>query len=447
MTYIRSKTFSVCSGLIALCSLAGAETITGSVHNRTRGQVGAGDEVILLRLDQADPNHVSLNRAYLSGGMQEEARTYSNSEGRFTLSVRHPDKPHLVRVVHQGVNYDRLASIGDASSVDVFDAAAAVPGITGSIEIIRIGSNRSLLHVSDMIEIKNDSSPPLTQSGNRTFEVYLPAHTKIDSVLAASSTASPGTTAALISAMPVAGEPGHYTVNFPLRPGATKFAFNYDLPYEGHATFRPKSMYPLQQLAVMIPPTMKFTSRSPAFQVLRTGNDRYQVEAANVVKKGAGPGFEISGVDVLPVLRAQSQPPTKLPIADQPVAAPTGTRAPTQNANGLGMLAAPGILGESAQIQSRMQWVLLGASVVLLGASGFLLWHRQCLARNKITKAMQKPQQREETTASLAEALKGELRQLEIDRSLGAITLEEYATAKQALEGTVKRALARAGAG
>jgi hypothetical protein len=379
--------------------------------------------------------------------MQEEARTYSNSEGRFTLSVRHPDKPHLVRVVHQGVNYDRLASIGDASSVDVFDAAAAVPGITGSIEIIRIGSNRSLLHVSDMIEIKNDSSPPLTQSGNRTFEVYLPAHTKIDSVLAASSTASPGTTAALISAMPVAGEPGHYTVNFPLRPGATKFAFNYDLPYEGHATFRPKSMYPLQQLAVMIPPTMKFTSRSPAFQVLRTGNDRYQVEAANVVKKGEGPGFEISGVDVLPVLRAQSQPPTKLPIADQPVAAPTGTRAPTQNANGLGMVAAPGILGESAQIQSRMQWVLLGASVVLLGASGFLLWHRQCLARNKITKAMQKPQQREETTASLAEALKGELRQLEIDRSLGAITLEEYATAKQALEGTVKRALARAGAG
>jgi len=44
----------------------------------------------------------------------------------------------------------------------------------------------------------------------------------------------------------------------------------------------------------------------------------------------------------------------------------------------------------------------------------------------------------------MVDALKGELRQLEVDRSLGAITGEEYASARQALEGTVKRALARA---
>jgi len=94
-------------------------------------------------------------------------------------------------------------------------------------------------------------------------------------------------------------------MNFPLRPGATKFGFNYDVPYDGHATFHTKSVYPLQQLTVMIPPTMNFASRSHAFRVLRAGNNSYQVEIANRVKAGEGPGFEISGAGPLPAL----QPP------------------------------------------------------------------------------------------------------------------------------------------
>jgi hypothetical protein len=42
--------------------------------------------------------------------------------------------------------------------------------------------------------------------------------------------------------------------------------------------------------------------------------------------------------------------------------------------------------------------------------------------------------------------LKEELFQLETDRLHGAISGEEYDSAKQALEGTVKRVLARTGA-
>lgn len=89
--------------------------------------------------------------------------------------------------------------------------------------------------------------------------------------------AGSGKIGVLIAASAVAGEPGHDTVSFPLRPGSTKFAFSYDVPYDGHAAFRPRLAYPLRQLAVMIPPTMKFTSRSTAFQLLPTGNNDYQV--------------------------------------------------------------------------------------------------------------------------------------------------------------------------
>src|SRR5216684_5785080 len=199
-----------CSSAAAL----GANNITGSVRNQSRGEPAAGDDVILTRLDK---------------GMQEEARAKTDSQGAFNLNVQYPDKPYLVRVFHRGVSYDQQASVGQALIIQVFDTATHVQGITGTIEILRTGTVGNLLHVSDMVEIKNESSPPLTQAGERTFEIYLPASAKIDSVLAA----GPEKMSMMISAALVPGQPGHYTVNFPLRPGATKFAFNYDLSYRG----------------------------------------------------------------------------------------------------------------------------------------------------------------------------------------------------------------------
>jgi hypothetical protein len=417
--------------LIAGCSVAtlAADTVTGVARNRTLGQFATGDEVILLRLDQ---------------GMQEEARTKTDSQGSFTLRVQFPDKLHLLRVLHQGVNYDQQVSAGDAVSVDVFEAAARVQGLAGSIEIIRTGTKGGLLHVSDMIEIRNDSSPPLTQAGERTYEVYLPTHAKIDSVLAASS----GKMGVMISATPVPGEPGHFTVNFPLRPGATKFAFNYDLPYDGRATFRTRRLYPLQQLAVMIPPTMKFSSRSPAFQVLPTGNSNYQVQAANRVNAGEGPEFEISGAGALPALQAQAQPPPKAAttVATPAPSAPNSSPAPTQRANfsGGSRLSAPA---------SRRKWWVVGVGgFLVLGAGGFLLWRGERLFVNRqfvnrqFVNSGTVAERTGQGSASSSEVLKDELFRLEIDRSHGTISGEEYDSAKQALEGTIKRALARAGA-
>ena len=282
--------------LLACCSTAalGANNITGSVRNQSRGEPAAGDKVILVQLDRA---------------MQEEARAKTDAHGAFTLNVQYPGKPYLVRVFHQGVSYDQQGFAGQALSIQVFDAATHVRSITGTIEILRARTNGNLLHVSDMVAIKNESSPPLTQAGERTFEVYLPANAKIDSVLAA----GPGKMGVMIAATPVPGELGHYTVSFPLRPGATQFAFNYDLPYDGHATSQTRYAYPLQQLAVMIPPTLKFSSRSPAFEILATGNGGYQVQAANQLQAGEGPEFEVSGTGVLPPLgdQAKTRPPSQ----------------------------------------------------------------------------------------------------------------------------------------
>jgi hypothetical protein len=409
----------------AVCSAAtlGAQTITGSVQNQSRNKPAAGDEVILLRLDQ---------------GIEEEGRARTNDLGSFTIKVQFPDKPHLLRIMHQGVNYDQRARVGDALTIDVFDGVSKVQGVSGSIEIIRTGSNGNLLHVSDMIEITNESRPPLTQAGERTFDVYLPAKARLDSVFAAGS----GKIGVLIAASPVSGEPGHFTVNFPLRPGSTRFAFNYDVPYDGHAAFRTRLAYPLRQLDVMIPPTMKFSSRSSAFQVLVTGNSDYQVQSANHLNAGEGPSFEISGTGQIPPLenRAQPQAGSTAGAAGAP-AAPTVTNREPQAPPG----AAPATATPTSPLES---WVVGTAAVLVLGACLFVIWlTRRGVAARAETKpraSVAKGRRAGPSATPLLEALKQELLELETGRIEGSISRDEYDAAKRALEGTVKRALAQA---
>jgi hypothetical protein len=342
---IAALALMLCFSTVAL----GANSITGSVRNQSRGEPAAGDDVILVGLDR---------------GAQEEGRAKTDAQGAFTLSVRYPGKPHLVRVFHQGVSYDQQASAGDSLSVQVFDATTHVQGITGTIEILRTGTNGRLLHVSDLVEIKNASSPPLTQAGERTFEVYLPSNARIDSVLAAGS----GKMGEMISAAPVPGEPGHYTVNFPLRPGATKFAFNYDLPYHGHVAFHTRRAYPLQQLAVMIPPNMKFSSRSRAFEILATGSIRYEVHAANQLRAGEGPEFELSGIGALPPFgdRASSHQLSLSPAPSIPTQSP-----PVRPI----LLSLASVDSRLKQTPPASQWIaLVGVTSLLLAVCALLIW-------------------------------------------------------------------------
>jgi hypothetical protein len=172
----------------------------------------------------------------------------------------------------------------------------------------------------------------------------------------------------MISATPVPGELGHYTVSFPLRPGATKFAFNYDLPYDGHAAFQTRHAYPLQKLAVMIPPTMNFSSRSSAFEILATGNSGYQVHAANQLAAGEGPGFEVSGTGALPPLgdQAKSQALSRSPTVPNRIVSTPGRGA-------LPSLAS--IDSRLKQTQSPSQSLVLGGvTSVPLAACALLVW-------------------------------------------------------------------------
>ena len=438
LRFSSRRPFSVLLALGLLTALSAPSVvpaqniIRGSAQNLSRGQPAAGDDVILIRLERM-PGRGMLSKA--------EAQTKTDAQGIFLFQVRYPYQRHLIRVVHEDVTYDQPASVGDNLSIAVFDAMPKVSAVTGGIEILRVGTrvaaNQELLHVSDMYEIRNESSPPMTQAGASTFNVYLPANAKIDSVLAAGPNPNQGAgqdavyeqIGLMISATPVDGEPGHYTVNFPLRPGATKFAFNYDVPYRGHATFQTRHQFAFQQFAVMIPPSMHFSSRSSAFQRLATGNSEHQVQAAMQVKVGQGPEFEVSGNGTMPPFQAKNQaPPQSLvpnsTVLDSPRALPSSP-----------------LRSESKLEKTPFAWpsLVLTGCVFLVCALLILRIRNHRLARSRRTDSgLGDPENR---SVSFLESLKEELFQLEADRARGSISAEEYFAARQALEENVKRAV------
>jgi hypothetical protein len=375
--------------------------------------------VVLLRLDRSP---------------LEEARTKIDAKGGFSFDLQDPVHPHIVRVTHQGVNYDKRITAGGAISIDVFDVTAKAQGVTGIIEIIRAGTLGSALHISDMIQIRNESNPPVTQAGERSFEVYLPAKATITSVLA---TGPEKNILASISATPIPGEPGHYAVSFPVLPGATKFAFNYDLPYNGHATIRAKSIYPFQQIAVMIPPTMTFTARSSAFRALPVGTDRYRVETIENVKAGTGLEFEVSGAGAPPAMSRQGQISANAPATAAPGPA---IAAETSRVPNTASIADPA--RKRAAHSSAAWWWVLGAVGLGPIVSVYLVWRRQRLHVSATTSIAQPHPLH--SAAYLVDALKEGLFQLESDHMLGIICGEDYTSAKGALEGTIRWALTRA---
>jgi hypothetical protein len=410
-----------------LSSLAfAASTVTGSVRNQTAGSAAAGDEVILLRL---------------LDGMQEEARTRTDAQGSFAFNVQLPQSRYLIRVMHQGVNYDREAVVGGAVTIDVSDSAPLVKAVTGKIEIIRVGSVGNALHVSDLYDIMNNSTPPVTQAGERTFEFYLPPKAVISSILAA----GPGTGGVKISATGVAKEPGHYMLNFPLRPGETKFAVNYDLPYNGHAVLEPRLFYGVEQLAVMFPPSMGFKSDSPRFHAIEN-EKAFNVVALSPAEAGQAPAFEISGNGAPPPLSAarsktQPQPPLEAqpqsPVASAPVAPATGSANPSASNRG------SALDSKSATAQAQSIVVPIAIALVLFVGVGLVIWIR---GTRKLAPRTALPITPATQSSRLVEAVKEELFQLEKEKVRGAISSEEYATAKQALDQAVERAMAKAAA-
>lgn len=387
------------SCFFAIASFA-TDIVSGKVRNQTTQRPSSGDDVVLLRMGE---------------GMQEEARTRTDGNGAFSLQVEQPNAQYVVRVLHGNVNYDHALTGTSPFQVDVFDTASSIQGLHGTLGMAQLESDGQILKITEMYSINNGSSPPMTQAGPRNFEMSLPAGATLDSF---SAKRAQGIWVNLAAA-PVQGQKSRYAVDFPLRPGDTLFKYAYHLSASGATTLHLKPAYPVQSFAVMHPVSMKFKPVQPRSFTSPGAVKGLQVEQAKGTVIREVPAFEISGIGAAPV-QAQSEKPA-LPAGVHSGAPET---IATKNS---------AVQNEAGQRRAQT-WAIAGLMVVLVGAGAFAAWRRRQSAPDKA---------RPSRTASSLEALKEEMFQLESERSQGAISAEQYASAKSALSLSLQRALSR----
>jgi hypothetical protein len=430
-------------GLLATAPIAFAGTISGTVTNKTTNKPSVGDKVTLLSL---------------SSSMDELTSTKTDSSGHYQLTTP-SDAPYLVKVDHQkGAYFKNMAPGAATADVVVYDVATKVEGVSTEADVLRIEADNGQLKITENYFVKNVSSPPRTQSSEHTYEVVLPP----EAVLEGAATVGP-------SNMPISATPdpvspkGHYAFSFPIRPNegesGTRFQLSYHLPYSGSYKFTAKEIQGADNVAIMLPKSMKFEAAGGASFQPVPDDVNAQTLLTRGVKAGATVQFTVSGTGSLP---RDAQP------AQGGAAGGGGTAMGAQGdtaaaAGGPGGTPGGGLgnpIDTPDPLSKYKYWILGGLVLILAGAAAFFL---RKPAGSSVGAAPVLPAVPaasgsfgEVKTAGpsfvgsslsksqlLLEALKEELFAIESERIAGQLTSEEYTDVKGALEKVLRRALSR----
>jgi hypothetical protein len=432
-----------------LTCFAAGETLTGTVKNSTTGKPSAGDEIVLLKLGQ---------------GMEEAGHTKADAKGKFSFTIDDAQSPHLVRAIHQGVTYHRMAPPGTTSvEVEVYDVAKKLGDLAVVADIMRVQAEKGELEVVRMFAVQNSSKPPRTQMNEHNLEFYLPEGAQVVGASAMTSGGQPVNSAPV----PEDDKKTRYSFLFPLRPGLTQFQVAYTLPYTGQANLDPKTLYPLQHFVAMLPKAMQFTAAPGApFQPMNDPNQPDAiVQVASNTTVGQPLAFKVSGEGVLQE-RGEGG-------AAQGSSGEQGS-AQGRDARPGGGLGPPTDAPDPLQ---KYRWYILGGFAAVLAAGAVYVASKQQsaarlarraklpggadrvadedaeyeFAEGRPARELSSPHRASPSPSSsgaghssmLLEALKEELFQLEVDRKQGNISQPEYEKHRAALDQTLERALKR----
>ena len=330
--------------MIAIGPLAAAQTLTGVVTNGTTQKPAAGDDVVLIRLAQ---------------GMEEVGRAKTDAKGKFSLKLDNSDEPHLVRAIHQGVTYHRMAPPGTTSvDMQVFDVSTKLADVNVTADVMRLQAEGGTLQGARRFAVNNSSNPPRTQMNDQNFEFYLPDGAELDGGMAKTANGQP------VNSAPVPQkEKNRFAFIFPLRPGQTEFQVSFHMPYTGSASIDPKPLYPAQHFVVVLPKSMQFKSQSAGgFQAVQDpGKSDSLVELASNTQVGQPLGFQVSGTGALPAAGSETS------------GAQAGSGMGTADSRPGGGLGPP---SEAPEPLDSYRWFVLGGFTIVLAAMAVYVYRR-----------------------------------------------------------------------
>jgi hypothetical protein len=183
---------------------------------------------------------------------------------------------------------------------------------------------------------------------DRPFSIQLPANAQVLSGLVQLGDGEP------LKGKPIPGErKDEYYFRSPLRPGDTRFAIVYRLPYNGKAVVEPTIRNALERFVVMLPKSMTFEPQAGGIFQAMANVSQDNVQGTGPVTLGQTLAFRISGTGTLAELQGRQQPSRRDSV--QPAGQPDQ-----------GFQTSPGTSGRDKLILSGLAVVLLVFSAVLI---------------------------------------------------------------------------------
>lgn len=274
--------------LLLLIPLAApAQTFHGRVMNGSTGNPVPSSQVTL----------------FTSAG--EQGRVLTNDTGEFRISLHSKQDRRsaaILQVTKDGVDYFRPAIQGEFAKVTVYQSAKSVNLISSPLTLLQFQTSGDKLQITELHALNNVSDPPITQVDPDNFVVFIPRGAHTEPVIISSPDGGTSTVPLVPASDSGAKQLIGYRVDFPIKPGLTKYAIRYDVPYENSTfVFARRTQYPLDRFGVLIPGSMRFRSTSPALFHQLASSEKLQEQQFEVDKLCANVpiAFTLSGTGLL----------------------------------------------------------------------------------------------------------------------------------------------------
>lgn len=200
--------------------------------NQTTGKPAGNTVVSLYKLGQ---------------GMELLETAKTDAQGRFQIA-KDADGPRLLQTIFDGVVYNQMITPGaPVTGINVAVYNASKKPLDASEHFLLLQPSGGQLTVNEVFAYHNESKYTWQDKG--TLRFYLPEGAK-DPVVRATA---PG-------GMPVdrpaekTGEKGVYKVDFPVKPGDTRFELSYRMPYQQGMEFTGRALYAGQAQTFLLAP-------------------------------------------------------------------------------------------------------------------------------------------------------------------------------------------------
>jgi hypothetical protein len=257
------------AAVCALLAIAPAfAAVDGVTVNGTTGQPQPNTVVMLIQPTQA--------------GMQTLGTTKSDAQGKFSFDNNDAQGPRLIQAIFQGVQYNRMVPPGMPSTglqIPVFASTnkAGTAKVTQHFIVLQPGEKE--MTVSEGLLYTGDPSLTYYDAVNGSVRFYVPP----EATGLASVTVNPA------GGMPIqrpalkTKEPNIYKVDYPVRPGETRFDINYAVPTTAPMTFAAKEIHPEASSNLVVPAgvTAKSDDLELAGQEPKTQASIYHIKNAN----------------------------------------------------------------------------------------------------------------------------------------------------------------------